>query len=130
MGKIYTYDKALPEGAEYPFRTVGKGDAWIDDPKHPDYNKHVVVDPANPPVELMLHWNDGSWEHGAYWGENRIPHGTDGTASRRSADTPVARAMTGNHHGTTAMAIQPHCRAANRGSQCRRAGADVQTCTP
>lgn len=50
MGKIYTYDKALPEGAQYPFRTVGKGDAWIDDSTHPDYNKHVVVDPANPPA--------------------------------------------------------------------------------
>jgi L,D-peptidoglycan transpeptidase YkuD (ErfK/YbiS/YcfS/YnhG family) len=50
MGKIYTYDSALPEGAKYPFRTVGKGDAWIDDPTHPDYNKHVVVDSENPPA--------------------------------------------------------------------------------
>jgi L,D-peptidoglycan transpeptidase YkuD (ErfK/YbiS/YcfS/YnhG family) len=49
MGKIYTYDSALPAGANYPFRTVGPGDAWIDDSTHPQYNQHVVIDPANPP---------------------------------------------------------------------------------
>lgn len=50
IGKIYTYDSALPEGANYPFLTVTKADAWIDDPTHPDYNRHVrIPDPANPP---------------------------------------------------------------------------------
>ncbi len=49
IGTIYTYDSALPEGAKYPFRTVGEGDAWIDDVKHPDYNRHVTVDPKNQP---------------------------------------------------------------------------------
>src|SRR5207245_10565034 len=27
--------------------------------------------------------NDGSWEHRAYWGQNRIQYGTDGTPGRR-----------------------------------------------
>jgi L,D-peptidoglycan transpeptidase YkuD (ErfK/YbiS/YcfS/YnhG family) len=49
LGKIYTDDDALPRGAEYPFHTVGTGDAWIDDPAHPLYNRHVVVDPARAP---------------------------------------------------------------------------------
>jgi len=49
IGTIYTYDPALPSGAKYPFHTVGAGDAWVDDITSPDYNKHVVVDPANPP---------------------------------------------------------------------------------
>ena len=49
IGKIYTYDSTLPPGADFPMRTVGRGDAWIDDPKHPQYNRHVVVDPGNPP---------------------------------------------------------------------------------
>ncbi len=50
IGKIYTYDRALPDGADYPFRTVGEGDAWVDDVSSPDYNRHVVIpDPANPP---------------------------------------------------------------------------------
>lgn len=49
IGRIYTYDAALPAGSDYPFRTVGPGDAWIDDPQHPQYNQHVVIDPQNPP---------------------------------------------------------------------------------
>ncbi len=44
---------------------------------------YIYLDAANPPTELMLHWNDGSWDHRAYWGANRISYGTDGTAGRR-----------------------------------------------
>src|SRR5262249_46056387 len=44
----------------------------------------VYLDPANPPREIMLQWNDGTWEHRAYWGANLITFGTDGTASRRN----------------------------------------------
>jgi hypothetical protein len=43
----------------------------------------VYLDPANPPSEIMLMWNDGSsWEHRAYWGANSITYGTNGTAGR------------------------------------------------
>ncbi len=49
IGKIYTYDTALPAGADYPFHTITEGDAWIDDPTLPDYNRHVRIDPASPP---------------------------------------------------------------------------------
>ncbi|MBK9675672.1 MAG: hypothetical protein IPO82_10765 [Betaproteobacteria bacterium] len=45
---------------------------------------YVYLDPANPPDTVMLQWNDGTWEHRAYWGANVIPWGTDGTPSRRS----------------------------------------------
>ncbi len=45
---------------------------------------YVYVDAANPPRELMLQWNEnGSWEHRAYWGENLLPWGVDGLASRK-----------------------------------------------
>ncbi len=44
---------------------------------------YVYLDPANPPSEVMLQWNDGSWEHRAYWGANQIGWGTNGTNSRR-----------------------------------------------
>ena len=50
IGKIYTYDKALPPGSDFPFHTVTTADAWIDDVNHPDYNKHVRIDPAKPPA--------------------------------------------------------------------------------
>lgn len=49
IGKIYTYDEKLPEGAVYPFHTITEADAWIDDPYHPDYNRQVRVDLENPP---------------------------------------------------------------------------------
>jgi outer membrane protein assembly factor BamB len=43
----------------------------------------VYLDPANPPVEVILQWNmGGSWEHRAYWGENQFRWGEDGTESR------------------------------------------------
>lgn len=44
---------------------------------------YVYLDPANPPSEVMLQWNDGTWDHRAYWGSDLIPWGTNGTASRR-----------------------------------------------
>jgi L,D-peptidoglycan transpeptidase YkuD (ErfK/YbiS/YcfS/YnhG family) len=50
LGTIYTYDSALPAGAKYPFHTVTRADAWIDDVTSPDYNRHVVIEnPAQPP---------------------------------------------------------------------------------
>jgi hypothetical protein len=43
---------------------------------------HVYLDPSHLPREVMLQWHDETWEHRAYWGENRLDWGTDGTASR------------------------------------------------
>lgn len=43
---------------------------------------YIYLDPANPPSEVMLQWNDGSWDHRAYWGANNLTYGTDGTVSR------------------------------------------------
>lgn len=44
---------------------------------------YVYLDPNDPPSEVMLQWNDGTWEHRAYWGANQIGWGVDGTESRR-----------------------------------------------
>ena len=49
LGKIYTYDAQLPPGSDYPFHQVGEGDVWSDDPRSPNYNHHIVIDPNNPP---------------------------------------------------------------------------------
>lgn len=44
---------------------------------------YVYLDHMNPPSEVMLQWSDPSgWEHRAYWGADRLPWGTSGTASR------------------------------------------------
>jgi hypothetical protein len=44
---------------------------------------YVYLDPVNPPTEVMLQWNDGTWLHRAYWGADQIAFGVNGTASRR-----------------------------------------------
>lgn len=49
IGQIYTYDAALPAGADYPFHQVTEADVWSDDPRSPNYNRHVVIDPHHPP---------------------------------------------------------------------------------
>ena len=56
--------------------TVGVGDTLY---------AYVYLDPANPPSEVMLQWNDdsGTWDHRAYWGADFITWGTGGTDSRR-----------------------------------------------
>jgi mono/diheme cytochrome c family protein len=44
---------------------------------------YIYLDPENPPKEIMMQWNDGSWEHRAYWGENKIDWGKDGQVGRK-----------------------------------------------
>jgi hypothetical protein len=45
---------------------------------------YIYLDPANPPREVMLSWDtNGTWSHNAYWGEDLINVGTNGTDSRR-----------------------------------------------
>jgi hypothetical protein len=43
---------------------------------------YVWLDPADPPQQVMLQWYDGTWEHRAYWGANRLDEGVNGTPSR------------------------------------------------
>ncbi|MCP4171436.1 MAG: DUF1553 domain-containing protein [Fuerstiella sp.] len=51
----------------------------------------VHLDPKNPPKEIMLQWNDGSWNHRAYWGGDHIDWGEANSVSRRRiADLPAA----------------------------------------
>lgn len=45
---------------------------------------YVYIDPQHPPREIFVSWNNGSWDHRAYWGDNLINYGTNGTAGRRS----------------------------------------------
>lgn len=103
IGKVYTYDAALPAGAQYPYHTVTTADAWIDDPTHPDYNKHITIpDPANPPPWFAKQ----KMRHGdfAYRWLVEIRHNSDppvanaGSAIffhiRRGADRPSAGCTT------------------------------------
>jgi hypothetical protein len=43
----------------------------------------VYLDPKARPRSIMLSWHDGKdWEHRAYWGDDQIGEGRDGTVSR------------------------------------------------
>ena len=44
---------------------------------------HVYLDTLNPPKQIMLQFHSGNWEQRAYWGENKISWGKEGTTSRR-----------------------------------------------
>ncbi|TDJ74582.1 MAG: DUF1553 domain-containing protein [Planctomycetota bacterium] len=54
----------------------------------------IYLDPAAPPREVMLQYNTdgaGAWGHRAYWGENLIEYGKDGTTERvRMGELPPA----------------------------------------
>ena len=53
---------------------IGAGDTLL---------AYVFMNLANPPKELMLQWHtSGGWSHRAYWGENLIDFGKDGTPER------------------------------------------------
>jgi len=44
---------------------------------------YIYLDPANPPIEVMLQFNTGSWEHRAVWGDpDAIDWGEKGKPSR------------------------------------------------
>jgi hypothetical protein len=52
---------------------VGEGDTLF---------AYVFLDPLKPPREIMLQWHAGDWKYRAYWGQNLIAFGKDGTAER------------------------------------------------
>ena len=56
-----------------PGLRIGEGDRLF---------AYVYLDPTKPPQEIMMQWNDGSWEHRATWGEDVIPWGNANSPSR------------------------------------------------
>jgi len=49
IGDVFGYDAKLPDDADYPYHQVTEADVWSDDPRSPNYNRHIVIDPKNPP---------------------------------------------------------------------------------
>lgn len=49
IGMTFGYAPQAPKGMTMPYYQVTARDCWVDDPAHPAYNRHIVVDPANPP---------------------------------------------------------------------------------
>ena len=48
---------------------------------------YVWIDSESPPETVMLQWNDGTWDHRAFWGEDKINFGEIGS------DTPAHKPM-------------------------------------
>jgi len=49
IGQVFGYEAHLPAGGDYPYHQVTDADIWSDDPRSPNYNRHLVIDPKNPP---------------------------------------------------------------------------------
>ncbi len=50
---------------------------------------YVYLDPANPPETIQLQFNDGSWEHRAFWGADKgHASGRNNDSNRRIGDLP------------------------------------------
>ena len=56
---------------------------------------YVYINPSSPPRQVMLQWHSDAqgWNHRAYWGENLLPWGTDGTINRRRIGNLPAKAQ-------------------------------------
>lgn len=44
---------------------------------------YAFIDTADPPAEIMLQFNDGEWDHRAFWGTDKIMFGSANSPSRR-----------------------------------------------
>jgi hypothetical protein len=58
-----------------PTLKIGEGDKLF---------AYCWIDPANPPKTVMLQFNDGNWNHRAFWGEDTIAFGAGDTPEHRS----------------------------------------------
>ncbi len=58
-----------------PTLKIGEGDTLF---------AYCWIDPANPPKTVMLQFNDGNWNHRAFWGEDTIAFGAGDTPEHRS----------------------------------------------
>ncbi len=85
-----------------PGLKIGQGDKLF---------AYVYLDPTNPPKTVMLQFNDGGWEHRAYWGEDTIAFGQgDVPGHRRLGDLPktgewVRLEVEAKHVGLNAGAV-------------------------
>ena len=86
FSKLYARKQTAEAGktVQHAFRganrtfTVAEGDRLF---------AYVWIDPESPPETVMLQWNDGNWDHRAFWGEDKIDLGGVGN------DTPAHKPM-------------------------------------
>lgn len=104
IGTLYGYAPETVPGLQLPSYRVTARDCWIDEPGSPSYNRHVVVDPADPPpwyAKERMRLGDFAYEFLLEIRHNADPPlAGQGSAIffhiRRGPDTPS--------HGCTTMA--------------------------
>lgn len=107
--------------------TVGEGDQLF---------AHVYLDPENPPKTVMLQFNDGSWDHRAFWGEDSIDFGSgDSPGHRRTGDLPatgewVRLEVDASHVGLKAGAVIKGWAFTQNGGTAYWDAAGIKTATP
>ncbi|MBS0660326.1 MAG: L,D-transpeptidase family protein [Verrucomicrobia bacterium] len=105
LGKIYTADRALPPGSDYPFVTVTSADAWPDDPTNAYYNRFVSFpDPSErPPWFQKQRMKSTDW---AYRWRIEIRHNSDPIQPGRGSAIffHIRRGETRPSSGCTTMA--------------------------
>ena len=87
-GPVYSGKSAWRQSAEGLTQIVfqeAKEGLWIDE--EAVLFAHVYLDPDNPPETVMLQYNDGSWDHRAYWGADKIVYGQGDTPGHRHIGT-------------------------------------------
>ena len=102
IGHVFGYDPHLPPGGDYPYHQVTEADVWSDDPRSPNYNRHIVIDPKNPP-DNYTHEKMRSGDFAYHWLVD-IRHNSDppvpgaGSAiffhTRRGVNRPTAGCTT------------------------------------
>jgi L,D-peptidoglycan transpeptidase YkuD (ErfK/YbiS/YcfS/YnhG family) len=122
VGMLFGYAPQPPPGVQQPWYQVTARDCWVDDPAHPAYNRHIVVDPKSPPPwyeKQRMRLGDFAYEWMLEIRHNADPpvpgHGSAiffhirrGVKTPTSGCTTMARADLLTLLQTLRPALQPH----------------------
>ncbi len=98
IGMLFGYAPSAPQGVKNGYYQVTAKDCWVDDVSHPAYNRHIVVDPKNPPAwydKQRMRLGDFAYEWMLEIRHNSDPAPIAGHGSaiffhiRRGVDTPT-----------------------------------------
>jgi L,D-peptidoglycan transpeptidase YkuD (ErfK/YbiS/YcfS/YnhG family) len=84
LGGAWGYAREITRHADLPYRTVTARDLWIEDPKHPHYNSHLLLshEPTTPwEKKQQMRQNDPAHALKLFIAHNAAPHARPGMGS-------------------------------------------------
>lgn len=75
---------AAEQTVQHLFRNANRKFTLSEDDR---FFAYIWLDPESPPEAVMLQWNDGTWDHRAFWGADKIEFG--GIGNDTPAHTPM-----------------------------------------